>query len=169
MSAPVVSFWVAGRPRPQGSKRAFLPRRKDGTSGPVIIVDTSGEEGRAWRSQIRDAAIAAWGDFRPVLDGPLSVAFTFHLVRPKTHYGTGRNSNFLRDQAPSHPCGKPDVLKLARAVEDSLTSVIWRDDSQIVTELIAKRYGPTAGVLVQVFAEPETVNSLPEARQLTLL
>jgi len=33
------------------------------------------------------------------------------------------------------------VLKLARAVEDALTGVIWADDAQIVDEVIRKRYG----------------------------
>jgi Holliday junction resolvase RusA-like endonuclease len=169
VSPPVVSFWVPGRPRPQGSKRAFLIKRKqDGVVRPVL-VDSSGEEGRAWRSQVRDAAIAAWGDFKPVLEGPVSVAFTFQLLRPKGHFGTGRNAECLKIDAPAYPQCPPDALKLARAVEDSLTSVIWRDDSQVVSEVILKRYGTTQGVQVSVFAEPETVLHLPEARQLALL
>jgi crossover junction endodeoxyribonuclease RusA len=146
-----------------------MPRRKDGSVGRPIIVDSSGEEGRAWRSQVRDAAIAAYGEFRKVLEGPIAVAFEFHLLRPKGHYGTGRNSNFLRDGAPSHPCGMPDVLKLARAVEDSLTSVVWRDDAQIVSELLLKRYGDTEGVQVQVFQEADIVLQLPDAKQFELL
>lgn len=168
MPTPAVSFWVAGHPRPQGSKRAFLPKRKDGTFGRPVVVDSSGEEGRAWRSQVRDAAIAAYGEFKPVLDGPIAVAFEFHLLRPKGHYGTGRNSNFLKPGSPSHPAGMPDVLKLARAVEDSLTSVVWRDDAQIVSELLLKRYGTTEGVHVAVFAEPESVLQMPDAKQFTL-
>jgi len=169
MPSPAVSFWVAGHPRPQGSKRAFPIRKRDGQVVGYSVVDSSGEEGRAWRSQVRDAAVTAWGDFRPVLNGPISVAFTFHLLRPKGHYGTGRNSEHLKPGAPSHPLGPPDVLKLARAVEDSLTSVVWRDDAQVVSELLLKRYGPTEGVHVEVFAEPETVLQLPRRGRLALL
>jgi Holliday junction resolvase RusA-like endonuclease len=36
---------------------------------------------------------------------------------------------------------RPDVLKLARAAEDALTGIVWRDDSQIVHETLAKVYG----------------------------
>jgi Holliday junction resolvase RusA-like endonuclease len=169
MPDPVVSFFVPGRPRPQGSKRAFPIRTRGGQVVRFAIVDSSGENGRAWRSQVTDAAISAWGDFRKVLDGPLTLRLDFILTRPKGHFGTGMNSNMVRDAAPSHPTGPPDVLKLARAVEDSLTSVIWRDDAQVVSELLTKRYGPTDGVLVSVFAEPENAVSLPDARQIALL
>jgi Holliday junction resolvase RusA-like endonuclease len=165
---PAVSFWVAGHPRPHGSKRAFPIKKRDGTVVGYSVVDASGEEGRAWRSQVRDSAIAAFGEFRKVLEGPIALALTFHLLRPKGHFGTGRNSNFLKDHAPSHPLGPPDVLKLARAVEDSLTSVVWRDDAQIVSELLLKRYGETEGVQVQVFQEVDIVLQLPDAKQLNL-
>lgn len=169
MPTPVVSFWVAGRPRPQGSKRAFPIRNRSGHVVKTVLVDSSGEEGRAWRSQIRDAAIAAWGEFRPVLEGPVSISMAFVLIRPKGHFGTGRNADRLKADAPSHPTGPPDALKLGRAVEDSLTSVIWRDDAQVVSELLTKRYGPTDGVQVDVFAEPEAVKALPDAKQMALL
>lgn len=32
----------------------------------------------------------------------------------------------------------PDVLKLARGVEDALTGIVWRDDAQIVNESLSK-------------------------------
>jgi Holliday junction resolvase RusA-like endonuclease len=166
--APAVTFFVPGRPRPQGSKRAFPIRNRNKEIVGHSVVDSSGEEGRAWRSQVRDAAVAAWGDFRKVLDGPLTLRLDFTLLRPKGHFGTGRNAAFIKDGAPSHPIGPPDVLKLARAVEDSLTSVIWRDDAQVVSELLTKRYGPTDGVLVSVFAEPENAVNLPDANQMDL-
>jgi Holliday junction resolvase RusA-like endonuclease len=169
MPEPVIAFFVPGRPRPQGSKRAFPIRNRAGVVVHHAIVDASGEEGRAWRSQVRDTAIRAWGEFRPVLEGPVSIALAFTLTRPKGHFGTGRNADRLKDQAPSHPLGPPDVLKLARAVEDSLTSVIWRDDAQVVSELLTKRYGPTDGVHVLVYAEPDNAVSLPDAKQMALL
>jgi Holliday junction resolvase RusA-like endonuclease len=169
LPAPLVSFFVHGRPRPQGSKRAFPIRNRAGQVIKTAIVDSSGEEGRAWRSQIRDAAIVAWGDFKPALTGPVSIAFNFTAVRPKGHFGTGRNADRLKLDAPSHPTIAPDLLKLARAVEDSLTSIIYRDDSQIVTEVLSKRYGPIEGVEVAVFAEPDAARELPIARQIALL
>lgn len=169
MPTPIVSFFVHGRPRPQGSKRSFPIRNRAGNIIKFSVVDSSGEEGKAWRSQVRDSAISAWGEFRRVLDGPLSVAFTFTFARPKGHFGTGRNAEFVKPNAPSHPTSPPDLLKIARAIEDSLTSVIYRDDSQIVTEVLTKRYGPVDGVEIAVFAEPEAAKELPVVQQLALL
>jgi Holliday junction resolvase RusA-like endonuclease len=169
MPSPVVSFWVAGRPRTQGSKRAFIVPRKGGGRPRVVLTDDAGEEGKAWRSQVRDAALAAWGDFRPALEGPVSVTFTFHTLRPQSHFGSGRNCEQLKEHAPAFPVSRPDVLKCARAIEDSLTSVIWRDDAQIVTELLLKRYGKVQGVQVDVYADAHSVLEHPDAKQLMLL
>jgi Holliday junction resolvase RusA-like endonuclease len=56
----------------------------------------------------------------------------------------------LRASAPRYPTGRPDVLKLARACEDALTGVIWRDDAQIVVERLYKDWGEPARVLVEI-------------------
>jgi Holliday junction resolvase RusA-like endonuclease len=39
-----------------------------------------------------------------------------------------------------HPTVKPDLTKLLRAVEDALTGVVWRDDSQIIHQVVNKEY-----------------------------
>ena len=132
--------------------------------------ESGGEEWRAYRSQVRDSAIQAYGDFKKPLDGPVSVALTFFFIRPKGHFGTGCNAERLKEDAPSHPWGcRDDIDKLARCDNDSLSTVVFHDDGQIVTTLLAKRFGPTYGVRVEVFAEPDAVRALPDAKQLVLL
>lgn len=42
------------------------------------------------------------------------------------------------------------MLKLARAAEDALTGILWRDDAQICDEVIRKRYGEPARVEIEV-------------------
>jgi Holliday junction resolvase RusA-like endonuclease len=42
------------------------------------------------------------------------------------------------------------VLKLARAVEDALTGVVWRDDAEIVAEGLAKLYGTPERVEISI-------------------
>jgi Holliday junction resolvase RusA-like endonuclease len=38
---------------------------------------------------------------------------------------------------------RPDATKLWRPTEDALTGIVWRDDSQIIRQLVRKRYcGP---------------------------
>ena len=49
---------------------------------------------------------------------------------------------------PPFPTARPDLLKLARAVEDAIQSVVYRNDSQIVDEVLHKRYGEPARVEV---------------------
>lgn len=139
-----ITFTVYGEARPAGSKRAFVNPR----TGKAILTDASGAKGKDWRRAVADAAAeASRGE---LLDGPLEVTFRFYRVRPRSHYRTGRNSHLLRDSAPEFPTTRPDALKLARAAEDSMTGVLYRDDSQIVNEYLFKRYGETARLEVRV-------------------
>lgn len=139
-----IQFTVEGKPAPAGSKRGFVRGKH------AVIVDANPNAG-VWKQQVAQAAREAYGG--ELLTGPLLVEMAFRMVRPKSHYGTGKVSAVrVKPTAPVHPTGKPDVLKLTRAVEDALTGVIYRDDSQIVSEQIAKCYGSTAGVTVTVTA-----------------
>lgn len=145
-----LTFMVAGKPRPAGSKVSGVAyrvgaggqkvpvRRPDG-SIVTFTKDSSGAAGETWRADVRAAALEAWGR-TDVLDEPLLVCMTFFSPRPRSHYGSGRNAALLKGSAPAYPVVRPDVLKLARAVEDALTGVIWRDDSAIVSAHYGKRY-----------------------------
>ena len=86
----------------------------------------------------------------PLITGPVKLELTFFMERTKGHYGTGRNAGKLKASAPRHHTKTPDVLKLARGVEDALTAVIWKDDAQIVLELLSKEYGERPGVWVRI-------------------
>jgi len=142
-----ITFTVYGEPRPAGSKRAF----PHPTTGRIIVKDESGKKGEAWRRDVQAAAQAAYDG--PLLEGPLRVAFTFYRPRPKGHYGTGRNAEKLKPSAPRFPITRPDVLKLARAVEDALTGLLWRDDAQIVDERLIKRFAEDGRPLLFVEVE----------------
>jgi crossover junction endodeoxyribonuclease RusA len=131
-----ITFFVEGKPQPAGSKRAFVIR---GTNR--AIVTDANPKARDWKIDVQHAARAIVDEMDGnLLRGPLVLSVTFFLVRPKSHYRTGKNWNTLRDNAPEYPIGKPDVLKLARGLEDALTSLVWADDAQIVTECLKKRY-----------------------------
>jgi Holliday junction resolvase RusA-like endonuclease len=85
-------------------------------------------------------------DGRELLEGPLVLEFVFFRPRPAAHFGR----RGLRPSAPEFPTTRPDVLKLARAVKDALTGVVWRDDAQVVDERLAKRFEEPARVEVRV-------------------
>lgn len=138
-----ITITVFGKAQPAGSKRAFRHRATD-----KVVVTDSNPKAKSWKNEV--AATAGIQYLGPLLDVPLSVEMTFYEVRPKGHYGTGRNEGIVKDSAPVYPCGRPDVLKLARGVEDALTGVVWRDDSRIVDEYLAKRYGDRARVEIRI-------------------
>jgi Holliday junction resolvase RusA-like endonuclease len=138
-----ITFFVAGVPAPGGSKR---PVRLGGT-GRILLVDDAKGNG-PWRERVALAARQAYAG--PPLAGPLAVEFAFVVARPKGHYGSGKNAGRVRPTAPRYPCVKPDALKLARAIEDSLTGICYLDDALIVREFISKDYGDTPGVEITV-------------------
>jgi len=118
---------VRGTPAPQGSKRGFNnPRTKR-----VIVVEQLHDRIKNWRDAVVSAAVEARDGALP-LGGPLHVRMVFTVVRPQSHYRTGKNARQLRDGAPSQPFTKPDLSKLARSTEDALTTArVWNDDAQV--------------------------------------
>lgn len=148
-----VSFTVYGVAQPAGSKRGFYNKH----SGRVILTDAN-DKSRPWKALVSDAAAQAMtadlheGDvvYRTPLEGPLLLELTFWMPRPKSHFGTGANAAKLKQSAPRQPIVKPDLLKLARGVEDALTGIVYRDDAQIATEILQKAYGDPARVEVRV-------------------
>jgi Holliday junction resolvase RusA-like endonuclease len=143
--SPVIEFTVLGEAAPAGSKRAFQNKK----TGALIVTDAS-KGSKPWQAEVR-AAAAAHVNGGGLLTGPLRVEFTFYKPRPSGHYGTGRNAGTLKASAPPFPATRPDVLKLSRGVEDALTGVLWRDDAQIVSEQLEKRYGAPARCEIRIW------------------
>lgn len=101
------AFYALGGPAPQGSKRHV---------GNGVMVESS-KKVRPWRSAVLDAAPAI---DRP-LDGPLAVRMVFTVARPKA-----------APKRLQRPFTTPDLSKLARAVEDSITDAgLWKDDARV--------------------------------------
>jgi crossover junction endodeoxyribonuclease RusA len=148
---------VVGKPAPQGSKR---PLRNKHT-GRIHMVESS-QRLPNWRADVRAAAEKALTPRRAATaadlwEAPLVVGIQFRLARPKSHYlpaNSRRDTPFLRDNAPKHPAGKPDLDKLIRAVLDALTGLVWRDDSQVVHIEAWKLYHPHEGADITVSEAP---------------
>jgi len=138
----MIQFFVPGIPKTAGSKRAFM---RPGMRFPVVVEDCKGS--KDWRGDVKRFASE---HCKSPLTGPLMVEFHFFMQRPKGHYGSGRNEDVVKASAPRSPAKKPDLLKLARAVEDALTGVAWKDDSQIVIEELSKAWSGKPGVFVKI-------------------
>jgi Holliday junction resolvase RusA-like endonuclease len=127
--APVeeVTFFVTGKPVPQGSKTAFVVGRR------AIVTDQNRAVLKPWRETV---AVAA--DRGVTFSQPVAVALAFVLPAP---------------QKPrwSVPAVKPDIDKLARACLDALTDGgLIEDDARVVDLHVTKRYGSPLGVQITV-------------------
>ena len=157
-----IEFEVLGKPVTQGSTRTIPLRQKGGgyrtrPDGRPMLVPTHDNAAKlkAWRQEVASVARQVYVELHgtaapPLLTGPLRLTLEFYRPRPKGHYGTGRNARLLKPSAPEYPTPKPDTVKLARAVEDSLTGVVWADDSQVVDHVLRKRYGEFFRVSVRI-------------------
>lgn len=155
-AARSIEFTVYGQAQPAGSKRA-MPIYRNGPNGrqlvtrpngsPVIAVTDDNPKSRDWKQQVAHAASAAYRG--PLLTGP--IRFALHVVRPrpKGHFTAKGSLNKTGSETP-FPITKPDVLKLARGVEDAISGIIWNDDAQIVDEHLTKAWGDQARIEVKI-------------------
>jgi Holliday junction resolvase RusA-like endonuclease len=137
LEVPAFQVTVYGSPAPQGSKSA----KRNQYTGRIQLVESS-KRVKPWRQAVVDASLDARGSGWQPLTVALEAEMVFTLTRPKSHFGTGRNSGRVRPSAPAFPSGVPDLSKLARSTEDALTTAgIYRDDALVVEyRRLLKRY-----------------------------
>jgi crossover junction endodeoxyribonuclease RusA len=143
-SRQMVSITVPGTPAPQGSKvKTRWGVREDNPNT------------RPWRTEVaHEADIAMQQTGAKIISGPARLEVTFYFARPKGHYGTGKNADVLKASAPEHHTSKPDVDKLIRAIGDSLSGRVIRDDSYFAEIVARKRYGvPRAVITVSALTD----------------
>lgn len=134
-----LAFRVLGRPRPKGSARPI--KTADGRvfmEAPANAIE--------WQNKVTQAALqrCETRGWKISETGAFALRVKYFFGRPKSHYGTGRNREVLKPSAPAYPISRAvgDIGKLTRAIEDALTGVVYRDDSQIVEEALAVLYAP---------------------------
>ena len=143
MSSEGIEFTVYGAPVPQGSKRLLRGN----------IVDMAKPELRSYRQDLHVTALQAMEGASPFLE-PVSVRIMFSIPRPKSHYGTGRNSHIQKPNLPIAPAKTPDIDKLARAVLDALTGAAFRDDAQVVGLTLSKVWADHSDAATTVAVVP---------------
>lgn len=145
----MISFFVGGVPIPKGSAKAFVVKAKKTGKLRAVVTQDNSERQKPWASII---SVTAQEKGVPLFQGGVELRITFHMPRPKGHYGTGKNATVLKLDAPRWPTGTPDLDKLVRLVGDSLTGIAWKDDSQIVVTKAAKIYSETPGAVITIAA-----------------
>lgn len=137
-----VSFYVPGTAAPQGS----LVRTRYG-------VRDANKNTRPWKGAVAEAAYERMlrNGCDGLLSGPIAFFAEFNFARPKSHYRTGRHAGLLRAAAPRWHEQTPDADKLARAIGDALSGVVFRDDAQIAQWEISKRWAEVSGAYLQIW------------------
>jgi Holliday junction resolvase RusA-like endonuclease len=124
---------VRGEPASQGSHSIINGR----------IVQVNSAKHKRWRNAVAFAALDLVTEGWDLLDEPIELSVIFYLPRPKT-------------ATREYPSVMPDLDKLIRAVGDSLSGVVYVDDSRIVrisaTKVYADHRGP--GALIRVNTPP---------------
>jgi len=141
----VIDFTIPGKAQPAGSKRAFPFKRGDGSLG--VRVTDANPNAVAWKERV--ALCAAAAHKKAPFVGAIRLVVAFKMLRPKSHF-TGKG--LLKQSAPTHPTVKPDATKLVRGLEDACTSILWKDDAQIVEQQVTKNYADIEETRVLVFA-----------------
>ena len=121
---------IIGIPKPQ-------PRTKARAWGGRAMMYNP-KTADAWKATIA----ASLQQYRGLaLEGRIWVSMEFRLQRPKSHYGTGKNSQKLNKRAPECHTQKPDVDNLAKAVMDAITNInLWNDDCQVNNLCVTKEW-----------------------------
>ena len=136
-----VSFVVYSRAAPQGSKTYLGQGRMKESSKRV----------KPFRADVKAAAMDVLLPKDWPMEAPMRFGYRFHFARPKTHFTSkGALTKSAPDEATSHGLG--DIEKLARAVNDALSCVLFNDDRQVVEMHLAKAYDDQD--LVTISVEP---------------
>lgn len=126
---PIACFFVPGVAIPWRPPRIVRDGRHSFTPAHV----------RRWQGVVRERAVAAMGGKAPHA-GPVELGLVFTRKAPKA-----RREDVWWAQ-------RPDLLNLAKAVEDALNGVVYADDNQVVSHRFLKRRGEREGVAVRVMA-----------------
>lgn len=114
-------LFIAGDPRPQGSKKAF-------NRGAHIVLVEANKDLPAWREHMKKMFELKMMELDNRFDVAVSVSLTFWLRRPKTVTRQYATQTY-------------DIDKLTRAVLDSATQGgVIKDDSYVVDLTVRKLY-----------------------------
>ncbi len=132
----MISFVIEGPPIPQQRHRMNGKRTYDPCS--------------KQKELFRIEALSQIGNIEP-LEGPLRARIVFAMPRPKSHYRTGKYSNFLKESAPMYHIIKPDSDNLIKFCFDALSGYVFKDDCQIAVVETEKVYSGSPATAVSIF------------------
>ena len=174
-----IKLIIPGEPKSQQRHRSVL-RLRAGCRG-VEVKLQSGETVKLYRKkdffiQMYDPSLQDKKDIRRMvqalapdvpLDEPLEVIVFLYYARPKNHYGTGRNSNKLKESAPIWKITTPDRDNADKIILDALNGNFWRDDSRVCAGPVIKQYSeiPRTEIYINKLSKMEGCHYEEEGKQ----
>ena len=150
-------------PIAKGNMRAFVP--KGWTR--AVITDGGGKELKAFERSLREMAIEAMAKrgLACAVEQPFQIELAIYLPRPGGDFDAHGG---VRAKARTEPWVKPDLDKLERAILDSLTGVVYDDDSRVTRVVKQKKFagpGHDIGLWLRASVRPSTLREKLEWSQ----
>jgi Holliday junction resolvase RusA-like endonuclease len=133
----MIQFTVYGEPVAQGRPRATM------INGHIRMYDP--KKSRDFKEYVKLVA----SEHRPekLLEGPISLVVKVYKPTLKSF---SKKKKAAAEAGQLRPTSKPDVSNYLKLIEDALTGVIWKDDSQIIDCSISKYYSETPRTEIQI-------------------
>lgn len=131
-----VTFTTPGQPQGKGRPRIVKIAGQSRNATPAKTV--------AYEGLIAHSAQQAMAG-RPMLEGPVAVELWLKCQVPGS-WSKRKQAQALAGELT--PTTKPDIDNVVKAVFDGCNGVLWRDDVQVVTLRVTKRYSATPCVEV---------------------
>lgn len=136
----MISFSIPGVPvgkgRPRFAKRgnfvqAYTPEK---TASYENLVKVKAEE-------------AMQG--KPIIEGAAGVSM-FLFVAPPASWSQKKQRAALAGEI--HPTSKPDMDNVVKGIFDACNDIVWRDDKQVCSLTVVKRFAAMPGAVVEIKA-----------------
>lgn len=135
-----LTFTVPGQPVAKG-------RPKFARQGGFVRAYTP-EKTVAYETLVKLAAGEAMAG-APPMQGAISLTLRLYVAIPKS---TTKRDRAAIEAGRFLPTKKPDIDNVLKAITDAMNGIVYDDDAQIVTGLIAKTYSDTPRAEVTVMS-----------------
>jgi len=142
-SSAVIRIVVPGTPKPlaRNRHRIITPKGKASFVGNYLPAKSRNEQ-----AVIRVFAAQAMGG-RALLEGPIDLRLAVYL--PIAASWSKKKKHAARDGS-IRPTGRPDIDNFIKLAMDAVKSIVWQDDSQVVTLASWKLYSAEPRLVIEI-------------------
>lgn len=143
---PPIQFRVDGTPvaQPRQRHRIIQPR-----AGKAFVHNYTPAKSPVADFKARVAWAAKQAYRGELIEGPIKVEVTMRFPLPTSAKATVKRT--VRGGTPVPHVIRPDAENVLKSIFDSLTGIVWRDDSQIYQGVFVKLYGEAPGIEVTIW------------------